>query len=252
MSKIINNETNYIYGKNPVKEALKIINKGVLFVQNNVTNPSIKELLEEAKTKNIEISFVDKEYFIKYFGDKNHQGIVLKTEEDVNKVLSEEDFIRKIEESTDIKELTVILDGIKDVGNLGAILRSSLLFNVKYVVLPKDNSAPINDVVIKRSSGAVNLLDIVYVTNITRTIEFLKANNYWVYAADKDGEKLSGVKFSDKACIVFGEEGRGIRPLVKRNCDVSITIPTNNKIDSLNLSVSVGIVLYELNKTYCL
>ena len=142
----------------------------------------------------------------------------------------------------------MILDGVKDVGNLGAILRTSLLFGVETVILPKNNSAPINDVVVKRSAGAVFHLKIIYVTNIVNIIQELKKAGYWIYAADKQGENLPAVSFNDKSAIVFGSEDKGIRALVKKACDVIVSIPTNDKLDSLNVSVSAGIVLYEANK----
>jgi 23S rRNA (guanosine2251-2'-O)-methyltransferase len=246
MSKIIDS-SNYIYGKNPVKEELKIIKSGTLFIQKGMNQSLISDILKKAESKNIEISYVDKEYFKKYFGDKNHQGIVLKINEEFNEQFTEEDFVDELKNSSIQKEIILILDGIKDVGNFGAILRSALLFNVKYIILPKDNSVPVNDVVAKRSSGAVSQLKIVYVTNITRIIEFLKSNGYWIYGADKSGEVISKVNYSSKLAIVLGEEGSGIRPLVKKNCDVIISIPTNDKLDSLNVSVSTGIILYELN-----
>jgi 23S rRNA (guanosine2251-2'-O)-methyltransferase len=244
MSKISDNER-YVYGKNPVKEELKIIKTGVLFLQKGLTPAVFNELSDKARSKNIEISVVDRDYFNKYFGDKNHQGIVLKINEEYNKPLSEDGFVEEIK-NLDTDETVVILDGIKDVGNFGAILRSALLFGINYVVLPKDNSVPVNDIVVKRSSGAASFLKIVYVTNISRILEFLKTNGFWIYAIDKDGENLKKTRFSGKKALVLGEEGKGIRPLVKKNCDFVISIPTNDKLDSLNVSVSAGIVLFSI------
>jgi 23S rRNA (guanosine2251-2'-O)-methyltransferase len=146
------------------------------------------------------------------------------------------------------KSTIIILDGINDVGNFGAILRSALMFDVQGIILPKKNSTPINDAVIKSSSGAVFQLDIVYVTNIVRTIQSLKNIGYWFYATDKTGENISKINFNEKSVIIFGSENKGIRQLVKKNCDYTVSIKTNNKIDSLNLSVSTGIILYEISK----
>ena len=236
----------YIYGRNPVKENLKIVKKGVLFVSKSAHNASFDDIVSKAKAKNIEVSFVDNAYFAKFFGDKNHQGVVLKIDEGFTEPVTEKGLIAELKNNS-AKVLTVlILDGVEDVGNLGAVLRSALLFGVEHVILPKDNSAPINEIVMKRSAGAASHLKIVYATNIVRMIEELKEAGFWIYAADKGGESIGTVKFAEKRVIVIGSEDKGIRPLVKKNCDVVITIPTNDKLDSLNLSVSAGIILSKL------
>jgi 23S rRNA (guanosine2251-2'-O)-methyltransferase len=122
------------------------------------------------------------------------------------------------------------------------------LFNADGVILPKNNSTPINDHVIKCSAGAVFQLDIIYVTNLVRTIQQLKEIGYWIYASEKSGNNISEINFNEKSVIIFGSENKGIRPLVKKNSDFTVSIKTNNKLDSLNLSVSTGIVLYEISK----
>ena len=102
------------------------------------------------------------------------------------------------------------------------------MFGVNYVVMPKDNSCPVNDVVIKRSSGAAHFVKVVYVTNLVKTITLLKENGFWIYASDKNGTSLGEVN-SIKSAIIMGEEGRGIRRLVKENSDMTVTIPTTKK-----------------------
>ncbi len=238
---------NYIYDKNPIKEKLKYIKTGTIFIRKGIQKSNISEILDKAKSKNIEIVEMDNENFKKFFGT-NNSGIVLKIDEEFINSIDEKEFLENVKEKS--KSIILILDGIKDVGNFGAILRSSLLFNVDGVILPKNNSAPVTEVVVKRSAGAVFHINVIYATNIVRTIEELKKIGYWVYASDIDGESLIEVGFHEKSVLVFGEEGRGIRKLVKENCDVIVKIPTNNKLDSLNLSVSAGIILYELNKKF--
>lgn len=244
MSKIINSNKKYIYGKNPVKEKLKTLKSGILFIQNSINLSNICEIIEKAKSLNIPINYLEKEYFSSNFKEKNHQGIVLEFDNNSSEDFTENDFIDVIKENKNKNEIILILDGIKDVGNFGSILRSALLFGVNYVILPKDNSCPVNDVVIKRSSGAVDYLKVVYVTNIVRIISFLKENGYWIYAADKNGINLKTVDFSEKTVIIMGEEGRGIRRLVKENSDHVITISTTEKIDSLNVANAASVILY--------
>lgn len=235
----------FIYGKNSIKERLKVIKKGVLNIQKGIEISKYIDIIEKAKSKNLNIVYLDKDSFKKSFPTIDNQKIVLKIYEDYTPIFSEIDFLNEIKNKEDIKNI-IILDGIKDVGNLGAIIRSALLFDIDFILLPKDNSAPINEVVVKRSSGAISFVNICYVTNLVRIMEFLKKNGFWIYAADKGGKFIKNFEFSDKNVIVFGEEGRGIRRLVKEKCDDIITINTNNKLDSLNLSVSAGIIFFEL------
>jgi 23S rRNA (guanosine2251-2'-O)-methyltransferase len=246
VSKNFNENSKYIYGRNPVKEELKIVKTGVLFIQNGLNQSFIDEIIQGVTSKDIEIQYVEKDYFIKYFGDKNHQGVVLKIDEEQSRQFTEDDLVNELENSNNQNETVLILDGIKDVGNFGAVLRSALLFGVTYIILPKDNSTPVNDVVVKRSSGAVSQLKISYVTNITRIIEKLKSFGFWIYASDMGGTPLLKTDFSEKTAIVMGEEGRGIRPLVKKNCDAVVSIETTDKLDSLNVSVSAGIILHTI------
>jgi len=239
-----NNSSKYVYGKNPIREKLKKIKSGVLFIQKNIQTENIKDIINNAKSKKLEIVYIDNNSFKKFFGEKK-QGLVLKIEEEYSEEISEEEFIKYIKTNLDISTI-LILDSIKDVGNLGAIIRSALLFGVEYIILPKNRSAPITDTVAKCSAGALFHIKIVYVTNIIRIIDELKNNGYWIYAANTAGDDISKIKFTKKSAVILGEEHEGIRQLVKKNSDILIKIPTNNKIDSLNVSVSAGIILYEI------
>lgn len=243
-----NEAITYIYGRNPVKEELKIIKAGTLYLSKNSRKAFIQDVVKKAKSKGLDIVYIDGPEFEKKFAGKNHQGIVLAAEEDFIKTFTYDDFVELINNSERDKSIVLILDGVKDIGNMGAILRSALLFNVDAVILPKNNSCPVNDVVVKRSAGAALHTNILYVTNIVRVIEELKKAGYWIYAACKDGESVAKTGFNEKSVLVLGEEGRGIRDLVLKNSDVAVTIPTNDRLDSLNVSVSAGIILYEMNK----
>jgi 23S rRNA (guanosine2251-2'-O)-methyltransferase len=241
-------EKNFVYGRNPVKERLKMIKSGTLFIKKNINDSFISDILNKAKSKNLNIEFKDSAFFDTEFRDKNHQGIALASEEDFANFITIDDIIENTKDEK--KAVVLILDGIEDVGNLGAVIRSALLFNVSAVVLPKNNSAPINDIVAKRSAGAINFIEIAYVTNIVSSLDKLKSAGFWIYGADGGGDKsLPEVEFSDKSVIVMGDENFGIRKLVRENCDFLVNIPTNKKLDSLNLSVSAGIFLYEVNKS---
>lgn len=232
------------YGINPVREQLKVVSSGNIYFCAGKLSPKLKELETKARNTELGIIFLERDEFQKRFGEWEHQGVVLESNTTYSFICSEEDFYNELKD-IDSTDTVLLLDGVKDVGNLGAILRSALLFNVKYVVLPKNNSASVNEVVIKRSAGAASQLKIVYITNVSRTLEKLKENGYWVYGADMNGTTLNGKNFASKTVIVMGGEEKGMRRLVRDNCDEIISIPTNEKLDSLNVSVSAAIILYE-------
>lgn len=233
---------NIIYGINPAKEYLKTAQKCNVYLITGKLNPRQCEIELLSKEMGFNIIYLDKKDFINKFGDIDHQGVIIESDNISNFVMSESDFYKETSQITST-DTVLVLDGIKDVGNLGAILRSALLFGVKYVVLPKNNAASVNEFVIKRSAGAALLLRVIYVTNISRTLDELKKNGYWVYGADMIGEDIKSVSYAEKTVIVMGDEGEGIRRLVKENCDIMIKINTNQKLDSLNVSVSAGIIL---------
>jgi 23S rRNA (guanosine2251-2'-O)-methyltransferase len=142
--------------------------------------------------------------------------------------------------------LLLILDGITDPHNLGAIMRSADAFGVHAVIAPKDNAVGINATVEKVASGGAETVPYIMVTNLSRTIEELKEHNIWVIATDMDGEQpLSQIDTKTGIAWVLGAEGTGIRRLVKQNCDQVARIPIGGTVESLNVSVSAALCLYE-------
>ena len=172
----------------------------------------------------------------------NHQGVLAQiTDFDYCTV---EDIMAKAE-SQDEDLLIVLLDGITDPHNLGAIVRSAECFGAHGIVIPKHRSVGVNDTVVKVASGATEHMLIAKVTNINDTIRMLKEHNVWVYATDFDGKAPKSANLTGKVAIVIGSEGEGIKKLTKELCDDTLTIPEYGKINSLNASVATGIVLYE-------
>lgn len=146
------------------------------------------------------------------------------------------------------QQIVLILDGITDPHNLGAILRSANLFEVSAVIVPKKRSAQLNDTVRTVSAGASHHTALITVANLSRTIEMLKEAGFWVYCADLEGETPDSAKLSGKCAIVLGSEGSGPSREVKANSDAVLTIPTGGQIESLNVSVAAGILLYEIRR----
>ncbi len=233
----------YVFGINPVTELLKSGKKiNEIYILNSKKNKLI-EIEKTAKQNNVKINYTDKEFFEKKTGDLNHQGIIALSSDNITPRLNEDELYNIQNE----KITLLALDGITDPHNLGAVLRSADLFGVNAVILPKDKSAVVNETVYKTSSGAAFYVPTCTVTNLTRTLEKLKKNGFWIYALDIDnGINLKDEKFPDKCVIVLGSEGKGLKRIVKNACDIILTIPMAGHVDSLNASNACAIVLYEI------
>lgn len=231
-----------IYGINPVREIIKSgKHVDVLYVQNNKKN-KFTEILELAKERKINVKTVPIDFFDRELSGLNHQGIAASVNTQSHPVLSEEELFL-----LEGKVTVLILDGITDPHNLGAILRSSDVFGVNAVVMPRDNSVRINDTVFKTSSGAAAYVPSCTVTNIARTLEKLKENGYWIYGTDSEnGKSPRSEKFAEKTAVVIGSEGKGMRRIIAEHCDVLLTIPSTGHVDSLNASNAAAVILYEI------
>jgi len=144
--------------------------------------------------------------------------------------------------------LVVILDGVTDPHNLGAIIRSADQFYADMILLPSRNSAKDNTTVSKTSAGADNYVNINVVTNISRAMEQLKKAGFWIYGADMSGNSIAKTNLTGRVVLVMGSEGKGLRELTRTKCDNLISIPANGHVDSLNVSVAAGIMLYEIRR----
>lgn len=237
-----------IYGLHAVKAAL-INNKREheeLFINDNHRN-----LAEKYQSKIRKITFLDQKDFKKKYGGENAtQSIVLKTKDFERPSLDQ--FIK----NEDLKNKSVILalDQITDPQNIGSIMRSCALFNCKGIILSKDNAPDLTPSLFKAASGAAEIVNFFKVTNLKRSISDLKKFGYWLYGFDSsDNKQNSGINFSKKSVLVFGSEGKGMRDLVKKECDeiIKIDMKPNKEfeIDSLNVSNATTIALYEFYKS---
>lgn len=197
---------------------------------------SRREYIDYLSDKRIKYDFVDN-YALDKMVDGNHQGIVMD--------IFDYDYY-------DIKDtsgnLVVILDHLNDPHNFGAIIRTCECIGVDSIIIPKDRSVQVSDIVYKTSAGAINNVKIIMVTNLVNAMNYLKENGYFIYCADMDGEDFKHVNYSPKKALVVGSEGNGVTPIVKKNSDVIVSLPMRGKINSLNASVSAGILLYEMGK----
>lgn len=235
----------YVVGRNPVLELLKSdkqIDK--LYVLKGELQGSINKILGIAKDKNIVIQQVDKKKLDSMSEGNAHQGVVaLVTGYEYSTV---EEILDKAK-SKDEKPFIIILDGIEDTHNLGAIVRTAECAGVHGVIIPKRRSAMVNQTVYKSSAGAVEHMLIANVNNISSTIDELKDAGLWVYGADMDGENYHfNTSLTGAIALVIGNEGKGLSRLVKEKCDVLVKIPMLGKISSLNASTAASILIYEV------
>ncbi|MGL4254367.1 MAG: 23S rRNA (guanosine(2251)-2'-O)-methyltransferase RlmB [Fusobacteriaceae bacterium] len=231
-----------IIGINPVIEVLqnkeREIEKIELF--KGLKDEKVKLIKQLASERNIKIYFTDKKR-------ENSQGVeAVIIEHDYYKDFGA--FMEKLAGSE--KAIVLVLDGIQDPRNFGALIRSAEIFGVKGIIIPERNAVKINETVIKTSTGAIEYVDIVKVTNISEALEKLKKIGFWIYGAEGDGKKFYyEEKYPKYTALVMGSEGFGIRKKVKDNCDVLVKIPMHGKINSLNVSVAGGIILSEISKS---
>jgi len=237
-----------ISGYHPIESVLKDCPKLVIKLFISRSNDKRCSIIKSlAKSSMVNVEQVDTKKINQIAGHAKHQGFL--AEIDNPGFLSEKDINSKLNKLEISKVL--ILDSIQDPRNLGACLRSALAFEFDAVIINKDGSSPINEYVFKTSVGAILNLNIFYVTNLSRSINTLKDIGFWVLGLDGHGEgSIFSEKFSSKTAVVLGSEGSGIRKLVKENCDHLIKIPISMKVESLNISVAAGIMMYELKKQH--
>lgn len=237
---------NIIIGRKPVLEAI-LSNKEIekIYILFNSNSDIINRIKTEAKKRKIPISELPKQKFSKFGSENNTQGVVAQLSQikfyDLDYLINYA--------SKNSPNIIVILEEIQDTHNLGAILRTCECFGIKCVVITKNNSATINDTVFKTSAGAVNHLFIHKTHSIQQTLSVLKDNNFWIYGSSlKDSSYIQDVKKVFPAAILVGNEEKGLKVSTLKNCDFKIKIPMLGKLDSLNVSVATGVILYDFIK----
>ena len=216
--------------------------------------PRVKKILSQAKSQNIPcVETTEKELdsLVSNLSEtaKEHRGIVLISENE--KQISEnkvdfDQFLKSVE--TKNSSIVVILDSITDPHNVGAIIRSCDQFGVDLVVLPERRGASESEIIGRSSAGASAWVQTSVVSNLVRTVEKLKEAGFWIYGADAGGETAGQTSLQGKIALVMGSEGSGISRLLEEKCDKIISIPTCGKLDSLNVSVACGVLLYEIKR----
>ena len=234
----------YIYGINAVTEALKARGRAFEWVgmAKERHDLRLQRLIEDCRKLAIPIRFVQRTELDRMAGNAAHQGVVAVTSA---KQYSDLDDVVGAKRGR--HSLVVVLDGIEDPHNLGAILRTADAAAADGVVIPERRAASVTGTVTKASAGASEHLPIAKVTNIARTVEELKDRNIWTVGLDEHGQQTyDSLDYNMDCALVLGAEGKGLHDLVKKKCDFLVSIPMLGKVPSLNVSVAAAIVLYEI------
>lgn len=238
--------TEIILNYHTMEELLKKGSKGLRLCisRSSKRNQEIKVLALEKKVQAEEVTEAELD---RMAGGRDHRGIALMVpaQEAARTETTLEDYLSSLEEP---EALVLILDGVTDPQNFGAIIRSCDKFAVDLVVVPGRRSAGETASASGASAGAMAWVPRATVTNLNRSLELLKESGFWIYGADMGGQPVHKAKLTGRVALIMGSEGAGISRLVRENCDFIVSIPTGGHVDSLNVSVATGILLYEIRR----
>lgn len=234
-----------IFGVNPVKESLQGTRGAFnLYVQISATDHRVEKIIKLAEDRGVAVHRRDKNDLTRMCASSHHQGIALEVEPFQ---YTEIDDLLAAAAQSGSPGFLLVLDGILDPHNLGALIRSAACAGANGVIIPRDRACGITAAAEKASAGAAETIPMALVTNIAQTLETLKKSGYWIYAlAGEAKQSVYGVNFSGNVALVIGNEGEGVRPLVRKQCDVIMSIPQYGGVGSLNASVAGGIALFEV------
>ncbi len=239
-----NTQENRIEGRNAVLEAIRSgASVDRIYIIEDIKDGPLQTILREADRAKIRVDRVKKERLDGMSVTGKHQGVIAKV---ASFEYAEVDDILKKAADKGEKPFVFILDGIEDPHNLGAIIRSANQAGAHGVIIPKNRACTLTATVAKTSAGALSYTPVAKVTNLTRTMEELKAEGMWFVCADMEGESMYDLDMSGSIGLVIGSEGEGVSRLVRENCDFTARIPMYGDIDSLNASVAAGILGFEI------
>jgi len=237
-------DNHYIVGRNAVLEAIKSGREiDFVMVQKGELKGSINEILALCRKKNIVIKEAQAGKISELSDNMVHQGVIAQPA--AVTYSSVEDILNLAKEKNE-PPFIIIADQIEDPHNLGAIIRTAEACGAHGIIIPKRRGVGANSTVYKTSAGALSHMAVAKVTNLTETIKELKDNGVWIYGADAKGESYCDMKFDGAVALVIGSEGRGISPLVLKQCDFLVSLFMKGKVNSLNASVAGGILMYEI------
>ncbi len=228
----------FTLGIHPVREALRArrpLDKVV--IAKGAAGSRIQEIVELCRINSIPVRFESRDLMDRTSKGASHQGVIAfgaaQSYAELDSVIGE-------------AKLLVILDGVEDPHNLGAIVRTAHAAGADAVLTPERRAAPLTETVARAAAGALEYLPLVRITNVTQTLEQLKKVGFWIYGLDERGtERYDEVDYITPTALVFGGEGKGLHAGVQKHCDVLVRIPMAGEVSSLNVSVATGVVLFE-------
>jgi 23S rRNA (guanosine2251-2'-O)-methyltransferase len=204
----------------------------------------VEEIVQLARGRDIAVRFEDRGQLDRLAATKDHQGVVALVAARAASSLDE--IIAQAKKENSGAGLIVLLDGVEDPHNLGAVIRTALAAGAHGVVIPERRAAGLTDTVARASAGALAHLSVAKVTNLVRAMEELKEAGYWLVGLDEQGEKsYTEVDYTTPTGLVLGGEGKGLHDLTRKRCDFVVSLPTTGPVKSLNVSVATGVVLFE-------
>src|SRR5574344_440692 len=222
-----------VFGKNVVRELLsepKKIKK--IYLTKNFNDI---DMINTIKNNNIQYETMDQQVMNK-MSETNNQGVMA--------IINDYEYVDYTKMIGD--EVIVILDHLEDPHNFGAIIRTCEAAGIKSIIIPKDRSVDVSPTVMKTSSGALEYVNIAMVNNLVNVINKFKDNGYFIYGAEADGTAYNNVSYGNKTVLVMGSEGNGLSNLVRKSCDEILSFPMKGHVNSLNVSVATGILIYDL------
>ena len=242
-----------LWGINAVWEAVQQNAAGIseIFIQQGKAGARIQQIIDRAKELAIAVRFVDANR-MHVPRHCRHQGVVARQTE--ARLMPLEALLETLGGDNSSSEPKIlVLDSIQDPRNLGSILRSALAAGFSHVIMTRERSVPVTGTVARTSAGAVSHLNLCQVVNLAETLKILKDRGFWIFGAVAESAAASvyATEFSGPICLVIGSEGKGIRPLVRKQCDFLVTIPMHASFNSLNASVAAAIIMFEIAHRSC-
>ena len=227
-----------LIGIHPVAEALRARRPlDRVLVAKGVGGARVQEIIDLSRKNSTPLRFEERAALDRLAGSATHQGVV---------ALGAAKQYAELDDVAGSARMLVVLDGLEDPHNLGAVIRTAHAAGADAVIVPERRAAGLTDTVAKAAAGALEHLPVVRVTNINRSLEDLKKDGFWIYGVDERGDQdYDKVNYSQRAVLVFGAEGKGLHQMVRQHCDVLLRIPMSGKISSLNVSVAAGVVLFD-------
>ncbi len=225
-------------GIHPVHEALKARRAlDRVVVARGAGGPKLQEVIELCRKQGVPVRFEPREALDRVAGGVAHQGLV---------AFGAAHIYAGLDGLIETAKMLVVLDGVEDPHNLGAVIRTVNAAGADGVIIPERRAAGLTDTVGKASAGAVEYTPVIRAVNVSQSLEKLKQHGFWIYGVDERGKQsYLDADFAEKSVLVFGAEGKGLHDLVKKHCDVLLRIPMAGQIASLNVSVAAGVILFE-------